>query len=229
MRDSIMLYRSQCDALRHLPADQFKAALTAIWDYGMDDKEPEGDPITIAVVGMAKPLIDKNNRNFENGKRGGRKANRSETEDNRNEADDNRIEPNGNRIKPSDNRVVTECNPKEKGERRNIKEISPKGDTKKDVRHKYGEYNNVLLSDKDLEKLKEICPDDWKDRIDDLSFYMKQYHKTYSDHLATILNWKRRDDKKTAEKVEPVKKNSFTMINNRDFDWEGFGVAVDGA
>lgn len=112
MRDSIMLYRSQCDALRHLPAEQFKAVLTAIWDYGMDDKEPEGDPFSIAMVGMMKPLIDKNNQNYINGKRGGKKANRNE--------------PSANRNEPSDN-------PKEKGKRINIKE-----DISKDISKKSG-------------------------------------------------------------------------------------------
>ena len=66
------MYKTTCDALRNLPPDQFKASLVAIWDYGMEDKEPEGDPVVAAMVGMVKPLIDKNNRNYENGKKGGR-------------------------------------------------------------------------------------------------------------------------------------------------------------
>ena len=36
MRDSILIYRSQIDALRNLPAEQFKAAVLAIAAYGMD-------------------------------------------------------------------------------------------------------------------------------------------------------------------------------------------------
>lgn len=126
MRDSILLYKSQCDALRCLPPDHFKAAVIAIWDYGMEDKEPEGDPIAIAMVGMAKPVIDKNNRNYENGKHGGRNRNRSDTD-----------------RKPNDNRDVTDeepmRNPKEKGER--LKEKGEKGKEKGET------VNDSILSD----------------------------------------------------------------------------------
>lgn len=61
-----------------------------------------------------------------------------------------------------------------------------------EVRHQYGEYKNVLLSDKDFEKLKSEFPD-WKERIERMSHYMKSTGKTYADHLATIRNWARRD------------------------------------
>ena len=61
-----------------------------------------------------------------------------------------------------------------------------------EVRHQYGEYKNVLLSDADFAKLKAEFSD-WEDRIERLSFYMKSKKKTYDDHLATIRNWARRD------------------------------------
>lgn len=65
----------------------------------------------------------------------------------------------------------------------------------KEPRHKYGEYNNVLLSDKDIEKLKEQFPDSWREKIEDLSSYMASTGKTYKSHLATIRNWDRRNKK----------------------------------
>lgn len=64
---------------------------------------------------------------------------------------------------------------------------------KKPVRHKYGEYKNVLLSDEDLEKLKTEFPTDWEDRIERLSSYMASTGKTYKNYLATIRNWARKD------------------------------------
>ena len=60
------------------------------------------------------------------------------------------------------------------------------------VRHKYGEYKNVLLSDEDLEKLKAEFPD-WEARIERLSSYIAQSGKGYKNHLATIRNWARKD------------------------------------
>lgn len=65
--------------------------------------------------------------------------------------------------------------------------------SKKSPRHKHGEYQNVLLSDDDLEKLKAEFPSDWDLRIQRLSEYMASSGKSYKNHLATIRNWARRD------------------------------------
>lgn len=65
--------------------------------------------------------------------------------------------------------------------------------SKKSPRHKHGEYQNVLLSDDDLEKLKAEFHADWDQRIQRLSEYMASSGKSYKNHLATIRNWARRD------------------------------------
>lgn len=65
--------------------------------------------------------------------------------------------------------------------------------SKKSPRHKHGEYQNVLLSDDDLDKLKTEFPSDWDQRIQRLSEYMASSGKSYKNHLATIRNWARRD------------------------------------
>ena len=78
----------------------------------------------------------------------------------------------------------------------------------KPVRHKYGEYKNVLLTDDDLAKLKTEFPD-WEARIERLSSYIAQSGKSYKNHLATIRNWARKDkeseprgsDQRSAENI----------------------------
>ena len=65
----------------------------------------------------------------------------------------------------------------------------------KNVRHKYGEYKNVLLSDEDMEKLKIEFPNDYEERIERLSSYVESTGKKYKNHLATIRNWARKDKK----------------------------------
>lgn len=65
--------------------------------------------------------------------------------------------------------------------------------SKKSPRHKHGEYQNVLLTDDDLDKLKAEFPADWDQRIQRLSEYMASSGKSYKNHLATIRNWARRD------------------------------------
>ena len=72
-------------------------------------------------------------------------------------------------------------------------EIREKKRTKPQVvRHKYGEYNNVLLTDDELMKLKEKIPN-WQDFIERLSGYIASTGKRYKSHYVTMLNWYRRD------------------------------------
>lgn len=77
--------------------------------------------------------------------------------------------------------------------------ISESGDSeqspKKPVKHKYGEYNNVLLTDEELDKLKTEYPD-WEERIERLSSYIASTGKRYKSHYATIRNWARKDKEK---------------------------------
>ena len=64
--------------------------------------------------------------------------------------------------------------------------------TKKPSKHKYGEYNNVLLTDEELDKLKAEFPD-WGERIERLSEYIEQKGNKYKSHYVTIKVWARKD------------------------------------
>lgn len=59
-------------------------------------------------------------------------------------------------------------------------------------RHKYGEYQNVLLTDDQLAKLKEEFPD-WEQRIENVSSYCESTGKTYKNYYATIKSWAKKD------------------------------------
>ena len=96
------------------------------------------------------------------------------------------VSPNANLTQPN----ATDIDIEEEGEE----------DKKNNIRHKYGEYNNVLLTDKDMEKLKSEFPD-WQERIERLSSYIASSGKRYKNHLATIRNWAKKDgDKREADK-----------------------------
>ena len=102
MRDSVVFYRSFYEAIKRLPAEQFKASALAILEYGLDGKEPDTDGIERTVFCMAKPQIDANNRRYENGTKGGRpktKTNQTGTEAN---LDETKVEPNV-KVKDKDN------------------------------------------------------------------------------------------------------------------------------
>lgn len=77
---------------------------------------------------------------------------------------------------------------------------APKKPRKADaVRHEYGAYRNVLLSDEDLLKLREEFPD-WEARIERLSEYIASTGKSYKNHLATIRAWAKRDAQSPQQK-----------------------------
>lgn len=89
---------------------------------------------------------------------------------------------------------------------------------KKPIRHKHGEYNNVLLSDEDFEKLKSEFPSDYEEKIERLSSYMASTGKSYKNHLATIRNWARKDRSKTESNVSQQQAEKTWYKQNNDFD-----------
>jgi Asp-tRNA(Asn)/Glu-tRNA(Gln) amidotransferase C subunit len=82
----------------------------------------------------------------------------------------------------------------------------------KPVKHKYGEYNNVLLTDEELDKLKTEYSD-YQERIERLSSYVASTGKSYKSHYATIRNWARKDDEKPKQQVKQTSFNSYSQRN----------------
>ena len=78
----------------------------------------------------------------------------------------------------------------------------------KATRHKYGLYENVLLTDEEYRKLQEEFPHDYSQRIERLSEYMASTGKKYKNFLATIRNWAKKD---MAQK--PVSKSSNPFLD----------------
>lgn len=70
---------------------------------------------------------------------------------------------------------------------------------KKSIKEKkaYGEFKNVLLTDEELEKLKQRF-NDYEARIQRLSQYIASSGKKYKSHYATILTWANGEKKKEA-------------------------------
>ena len=67
----------------------------------------------------------------------------------------------------------------------------------KEVKHIYGKYKNVKFTDKQLGTLKTEFPNDWQERIDKVSGYVESKGiKQYSNNLATIRNWAKKDKEK---------------------------------
>jgi len=57
----------------------------------------------------------------------------------------------------------------------------------------YGEFKNILLTDEELQKLKDRFTDSGaQERIESISSYVASKKKKYASHYATILTWERK-------------------------------------
>lgn len=113
---------------------------------------------------------------------------------------------------------VTQCNATDKIREdknrldNNIICDSDESQPPKKAKHKYGEYNNVLLTDEEYQKLSAEYSD-LAERIERLSSYVASTGKKYKSHYATIRNWARKDaETKPVHKWMPKNQNSY------DFD-----------
>ena len=76
--------------------------------------------------------------------------------------------------------------------------ISPKPSRKslpENIKNKYGKFENVKLSDKEIEDLKEFFGSEaimWQ-KVDDMSLYLKSKGDKYKSHSATLMTWGRKD------------------------------------
>lgn len=82
----------------------------------------------------------------------------------------------------------------------------------KTTKHQYGTYKNVLLSDNELETLKNEF-DDWEERIERVSEYCASKGKSYKNYLATIRSWSRKEKPKHEDTLP-----TYDTSNNPDVD-----------
>ena len=83
------------------------------------------------------------------------------------------------------------------------------------TRHRYGEYQNVMLTDADYDKLKSEFPEDYQIRIERLSSYIASSGKSYKNHLAVIRNWAKKDAEDEAkESAAPLKGRHHNSFHN---------------
>lgn len=87
---------------------------------------------------------------------------------------------------------------------------------KKPVKHQYGEYKNVLLTDDELAKLREQFPHDWAARIERLSEYIASKGAKYKSHYATIRSWASRDKKQATRPGGRMGPNGIALDPSKD-------------
>ena len=169
----------------------------AICSYIFDGVEPEITGVASAMFKLAKPNLETSIKRANAGQTGGKSKVNAKQNDSKPEANAKQTasndEANPKRYMINDYMINDQViNDKEK--------INKK---EKPQKHKYGQYQNVLLSDDELEKLKTEFPVDWEERIERVSEYCASKGKTYKDYLATIRSWARKD----RPRIVPVQKN----------------------
>ena len=70
----------------------------------------------------------------------------------------------------------------------------------------YGKFNNIFLSDAELDSLKAELPGKWEYYIDRLSVHIASSGKQYHNHAATIYKWAQEDAGKAAVTGNALKK-----------------------
>ncbi len=71
--------------------------------------------------------------------------------------------------------------------------LKEKSEDTKIKKHKYGEYKNVLLTDNELEKLKNDFPNDYNERIEKMSSYLAYSGKTYKNYYIALKTWAKKE------------------------------------
>lgn len=81
-----------------------------------------------------------------------------------------------------------------------------------------GECNNVILLDWQWKRLKELFPNNYRERVDRLSRYINKTGKQYPSHYATILSWAAEDGQINAQAAKAAKEEE----RKGSFDTESF-------
>ena len=213
MRESIVFYRSFYEAIKELPAEEFRNAVVAIMEYGLNDSEIDTSGVAKAILIMAKPQIDKNNKRYENGLRGGTKPKRNQNETN---------------PEPNPNQTVTKAEPK----RTNPEPNDNVNDNVNDI--KESEEKKPRFYPPTLEELKKYIADN-KYNVDPERFI--DYYTAngwtvgknrMKDWKAAVRNWDRSQKSGGRMRQESTAKTKFSNFEQRSYDYTALESALGG-
>lgn len=177
MKDSFVLYTSQYVAIKELEDEQLGRLFRALFEKQLGNEVVLANDIKIAFNFINNQMVVDNQKYKKkcetlknNAKKGGA------PKGNQNAKKQKQPNREKNNLNDNDNDNLKEKNKKEK--------IS------------FGEFKNVLLSEEELEKLKQRFSD-YELRIEKLSNYIASKGDRYKSHYATILNWARNEKKES--------------------------------
>ena len=198
MKDSFVLYTSQYVAIKELEDEQLGRLFRALFEKQLGNEVVLTNDIKIAFNFINNQMVVDNQKYKKkcetlknNAKKGGA------PKGNQNAKKQKQPNREKNNLNDNDNDNLKEKNKKEK--------------------NSFGEFKNVLLSEEELEKLKQRFSD-YELRIEKLSNYIASKGDRYKSHYATILNWARNEKKESdVAEIKPewygkeVKKKEMTQ------------------
>lgn len=224
MRESIVFYRSFYEAIKELSAEEFRNAVMAIMEYGLNDSEIDTSGVAKAILIMAKPQIDKNNKRYENGLRGGTKPKQNQNE--------TKLESNSNqtrtKLEPNLNQSGTKAEPK----RTNPEPNDNVNDNVNDI--KESEEKKPRFYPPTLEELKKYIADN-KYNVDPERFI--DYYTAngwtvgknrMKDWKAAVRNWDRSQKSGGRMRQESTAKTKFSNFEQRSYDYAALESALGG-
>jgi hypothetical protein len=204
MKDSIVFYKSFYECLKEFPNELQAEVYKAIFEKYFYDNEIELTGQAKGIFSLIKPNIDSANKryfaNLENGKKGGAPKGNS------NAKKTTQKQPKNN---PIDNLKTSKNNLND-----NVNDNVNDNDNVK-VKHKYGEYKHVLLTNNELEKLKQDYSN-YLDLIKYLDEYIEMKGYKAKNHYLAIKKWvinavNEKNEKEPEGKVEWLSEGSFRL------------------
>ena len=201
-KPGVMMYWSMFDVLESLLDGQAKTMLHAIRTYSQygEVTDFDGDAVLKTLWLLVKPQMDADNERYEKisniravaGKKGGApKGNQ-----------------NASKNKQKQAKQAKQANNNNNNNNNNSNNNSNNNESKP-TRHKHGEYNNVLLTDEEFEKLKEQGLESY---INILSEGIECKGYKYKSHYAAIRRWAKKDQEKETAK-EVVENGEYADLN----------------
>lgn len=117
-RKQFTWYRSYYDALKEIPAEEFRAIVLAVCAYALDGEEPELSGVARAIFTLIRPTLEVGRSKAENRSRAEQTSLSAEQTDNKREQTENKRKQTDNKRKQTDNKPEQTRKEKEKEKER---------------------------------------------------------------------------------------------------------------
>ncbi|MBR4555268.1 MAG: hypothetical protein IKO27_06700 [Ruminococcus sp.] len=224
---SFLIYKDWKTAVDLLSNEQAGELFKALFAFAVNGESTQtNDAAFDALLNIMFQQIERDGEKFEavcqkrseNGKKGGRP--KKQTDNNKSKKSKRFFE----KAKKADTETDTDIDT-------DIESVSATPKKSAPVRHKYGEYKNVLLSDEEADKLRADLPNGQFERyIESLSGHIASKGASYKSHYATIRNWYKRDQEKSAAPPQSKLQTGRYDNSNASYDldeWEKYAKDFD--